>query len=88
MIYFLVIQVLAASVALIEIYGSRFGLDSWRDSYLGHLYSYVVHIGLLFWTMKHKFLFVYKFAFSLSFNYGSERCAILFLRVYLKLECA
>ena len=47
MIYFLVIQVLAASVALIEIYGSRFGLDSWRDSCLGHLYSSIVHIGLL-----------------------------------------
>ncbi|KAF3962627.1 hypothetical protein CMV_012877 [Castanea mollissima] len=44
-IYFLVIQVLAASVALIEIYGSRFGLDSWRDSCLGHLYSSVVRIG-------------------------------------------
>ncbi|XP_050244489.1 piezo-type mechanosensitive ion channel homolog isoform X2 [Quercus robur] len=42
---FLVVQVLAASIALIEIYRSRFGLDSWRDSCLGHLFSSVVRIG-------------------------------------------
>ncbi|XVE62951.1 hypothetical protein DITRI_Ditri06bG0160400 [Diplodiscus trichospermus] len=48
-IYFLVVQGLAALVALFEIYGHRFGMDPQRDSFLGHLYSFTLHIeGLLF----------------------------------------
>ena len=46
-IYFLVVQGLAALVALFEIYGSRFGMDPQRDSFWGHLYSFILHIGLL-----------------------------------------
>ncbi|KAI4301844.1 hypothetical protein L6164_035084 [Bauhinia variegata] len=43
--YFLVMQALAAFVSLIEIYGSRFGPDSWRDFYSGNLSSSVLLIG-------------------------------------------
>ncbi|XP_012462417.1 piezo-type mechanosensitive ion channel homolog isoform X2 [Gossypium raimondii] len=45
LIYFLMVQVLAALVALLEISGSRFGLDSQSDSFWGHLYSFVLQIG-------------------------------------------
>ncbi|KAH7543127.1 hypothetical protein FEM48_Zijuj02G0150300 [Ziziphus jujuba var. spinosa] len=45
LIYFLVIQVAAACVALLDINWSLFGLDSWRDSYCVHLYTSLVHIG-------------------------------------------
>uniref|UniRef100_F6HU10 Piezo-type mechanosensitive ion channel-like n=1 Tax=Vitis vinifera TaxID=29760 RepID=F6HU10_VITVI len=44
-IYFLVIQLLVASVALLEIYGSKFGLDHHRNSCLGHLFSSIERIG-------------------------------------------
>ncbi|KAJ9131516.1 hypothetical protein P3X46_035171 [Hevea brasiliensis] len=44
-ICFLVIQVSAVFVAVIGIYGSRFHLDLLEDSWLGHLYSSVTHIG-------------------------------------------
>ncbi|KAK6243143.1 hypothetical protein QUC31_009552 [Theobroma cacao] len=43
--YFLVVQVLAAFVALYEIYGSRYGMDPKRVSFWGHLYSFILHIG-------------------------------------------
>ncbi|KAK8542359.1 hypothetical protein V6N12_014957 [Hibiscus sabdariffa] len=44
-IYFLVVQVLAALVALFEIRGYRFGMDSLRDTFWGHLYSFLLQIG-------------------------------------------
>ncbi|PON85510.1 Piezo family [Trema orientale] len=43
--YFLVIQVLAACVALIEIYGGVFGLDSWGNSCFGRLDTSAMLIG-------------------------------------------
>ncbi|KAK9292746.1 hypothetical protein L1049_020726 [Liquidambar formosana] len=44
-IYFLVVQLLTAFVALIEINGRRFCLDPCEDSWLGQFFSYVEHIG-------------------------------------------
>ncbi|GMJ11794.1 PIEZO1 [Hibiscus trionum] len=44
-IYFLVVQVLAGLVALFEIRGSRFGVDSQRDTFWGDLYSFLLQIG-------------------------------------------
>lgn len=46
-IYFLVIQLLAVFVALVDIYGSRFGLVPWRDSCWGHFLNLLEHLGLL-----------------------------------------
>ncbi|KAA8545065.1 hypothetical protein F0562_019836 [Nyssa sinensis] len=43
--YFLVVQLLLALVALVEIYGSRFSLDSREASCLGHLFSSFEWIG-------------------------------------------
>ncbi|KAK7337825.1 hypothetical protein VNO77_18412 [Canavalia gladiata] len=43
--YFLVMQVLATFLSLIEIYGNEFGLDAWRDFHSGHLCSSVQLIG-------------------------------------------
>ncbi|XP_022719322.1 piezo-type mechanosensitive ion channel homolog [Durio zibethinus] len=43
--FFLVVQVLASLVALFEICNSRFGMDPQRDSFWGHLYSFILHIG-------------------------------------------
>lgn len=45
-IYFLVVQLLAVSVALVDIYGNRLGLVPWRASCWGHLLSVVEHLGL------------------------------------------
>ncbi|XP_027349564.1 piezo-type mechanosensitive ion channel homolog [Abrus precatorius] len=42
---FLVMQVLATFLSLLEIYGSWFGLDAWRDFHSEHLRSSVVKIG-------------------------------------------
>ncbi|KAF3454410.1 hypothetical protein FNV43_RR04857 [Rhamnella rubrinervis] len=42
---FLLIQVVAACVALMEMYGNPFGLDSWTDSCYGHIYTSIEHIG-------------------------------------------
>ncbi|KAL7205082.1 hypothetical protein ACSBR2_018075 [Camellia fascicularis] len=44
-IYFLVVQLVAALVAVFEVYGSRFGLDLYRNLCLGHLLSSFEHIG-------------------------------------------
>ncbi|KAG6703700.1 hypothetical protein I3842_07G098800 [Carya illinoinensis] len=44
-IYFLVVQLLAVSVALVDIYGNRFGLVPWRASCWGHFLSVVEHLG-------------------------------------------
>ncbi|XP_034689649.1 piezo-type mechanosensitive ion channel homolog isoform X2 [Vitis riparia] len=44
-IYFLVIQLLVVFVALVEIFGNRFGPTPWRDSCWGHLFSAVEHLG-------------------------------------------
>ncbi|XVF57384.1 hypothetical protein PTKIN_Ptkin06aG0200900 [Pterospermum kingtungense] len=44
-VYFFAVQGLAALIALFEIYGSRFGMDPQRDSFWGHLYSFILHIG-------------------------------------------
>ncbi|XP_039019748.1 piezo-type mechanosensitive ion channel homolog isoform X1 [Hibiscus syriacus] len=44
-IYFLIVQILAALVALFEIRDSRFGMDSQRDAFWGDLYSFVMQIG-------------------------------------------
>lgn len=44
-IYFLVIQLLAVFVALVDIYGSRFGLVPWRDSCWGHFLNLLEHLG-------------------------------------------
>lgn len=45
-IYFLVIQLLALLVALVDIYGKRLFLNRWQDSYQGHFMSIVEHLGL------------------------------------------
>ncbi|XP_077232288.1 piezo-type mechanosensitive ion channel component isoform X2 [Tasmannia lanceolata] len=44
-IYSLSIQLVAAFVALVELYGNRFGLVSWRDSCWGNFLSSVEHLG-------------------------------------------
>lgn len=44
---FLVLQVLIAFASLIEIYGSRYASDAWRDFHSGHIFSSVLLIGLL-----------------------------------------
>ncbi|XP_020540481.2 piezo-type mechanosensitive ion channel homolog isoform X3 [Jatropha curcas] len=44
-ICFMVIQISAAFVAVIGISGSRSCLDLWKDTWWGHLYSFVIHIG-------------------------------------------
>ncbi|KAH9786035.1 hypothetical protein KPL71_010150 [Citrus sinensis] len=44
-VYFLVGQLLALFVALIDIYGNNFGLDPWRDSCWGHFLTVVDHLG-------------------------------------------
>ncbi|CAL5380894.1 unnamed protein product [Camellia sinensis] len=46
-IYFLVVQLVAALVAVFEVYGSRFGLDLYRNLCLGHLLSSFEHIALV-----------------------------------------
>ncbi|GAU30702.1 hypothetical protein TSUD_39260 [Trifolium subterraneum] len=43
-IYFLVIQLLVLLVALLDIYGKTHFLNTWRDSYWGHLISIVEHL--------------------------------------------
>ncbi|GAU11556.1 hypothetical protein TSUD_345470 [Trifolium subterraneum] len=43
--YFLVMQVLATFLSLIEIYGNGRGQDAWRDFYSGHLCSSVPLLG-------------------------------------------
>lgn len=45
-IYFLVVQILAVFVALVDIYVSNFGLDPWRHSCWGHFLTVVEHLGL------------------------------------------
>lgn len=44
-IYFLVTQLLAFLVALLDIYGKRQFLNTWKDSYWGRLISIVEHLG-------------------------------------------
>lgn len=46
-IYFLIVQVLVVFVALVDIYGSRFGLVPWQASCWGHFLSVIEHLGLL-----------------------------------------
>lgn len=46
MIYFLAVQLSAAAVALVDLYGNKFGLVSWRDSCWGHFLSAVKRLGL------------------------------------------
>ncbi|KAK2457295.1 piezo-type mechanosensitive ion channel protein [Trifolium repens] len=43
-IYFLVIQLLVLLVALLDIYGKTHFLNTWQDSYWGHLISIVEHL--------------------------------------------
>ncbi|CAL5378990.1 unnamed protein product [Camellia sinensis] len=43
-VYFLVVQLVAALVAVFEVYGSRFGLDLYRNLCVGHLLSSFEHI--------------------------------------------
>ncbi|XP_058738594.1 piezo-type mechanosensitive ion channel homolog isoform X3 [Vicia villosa] len=43
--YFLVVQVLATFLSLIEIYGNGCGQEAWRNFYSGHLCSSVLPIG-------------------------------------------
>ena len=45
MIYFLAIQLLVAFVALLEVFGNRFGLTPQRDSCWGYLLSVAEHLG-------------------------------------------
>ena len=47
-IYFLVVQLVAALVALYEMYDSRFELDLCRNFYSGSFISLFEHIGLCF----------------------------------------
>ncbi|KAJ6319739.1 hypothetical protein OIU76_005337 [Salix suchowensis] len=54
-IYFLVIQLLAVFVALVDVYWSRFGLVPWQDSCWGHFLNLLEHLGLL--TSQGCFLF-------------------------------
>uniref|UniRef100_A0A6N2M9G0 Uncharacterized protein n=1 Tax=Salix viminalis TaxID=40686 RepID=A0A6N2M9G0_SALVM len=44
-IYFLVIQLLAVFVALVDVYWSRFGLVPWQDSCWGHFLNLLEHLG-------------------------------------------
>ncbi|MED6121436.1 hypothetical protein PIB30_030157, partial [Stylosanthes scabra] len=44
-IYFLIIQLLALIVALIDIYWKRCLLDTWQDSSCGHMISIIEHLG-------------------------------------------
>ncbi|XP_050238768.1 piezo-type mechanosensitive ion channel homolog [Mercurialis annua] len=44
-IYFLVIQLLALFVALVDVYGNRFGLFPWQDSCWGHFVTILERIG-------------------------------------------
>lgn len=44
--HFLLTQVLATFLSIIEIYGNRFGQDPWRDFCSGHLCHFVLLIGL------------------------------------------
>ncbi|CAK7340797.1 unnamed protein product [Dovyalis caffra] len=46
LLYFLVVQVLVAFVAVIEIHRSRYDQDLWKGSWLGHLHSPEITIGL------------------------------------------
>jgi hypothetical protein len=45
-VYFLIVQLLAGSVALVDIYGNRFGLVPWQASCWGNFCSVVEHLGL------------------------------------------
>ncbi|XP_057960873.1 piezo-type mechanosensitive ion channel homolog [Malania oleifera] len=45
LVYFLAVQLLAASVALTELYGNTLGLAPWRSSCFGHLFSSIEYIG-------------------------------------------
>lgn len=45
-IYFLIVQLSAAAVALVDLYGSKFGLTSLRNSCWGHFLSAVERLGL------------------------------------------
>ncbi|PON52884.1 Piezo family [Trema orientale] len=44
-IYFIVVQLSAVVIALLELHGNKFGLISWRDSCWGHFSSAVEHLG-------------------------------------------
>ena len=55
MIYFLVVQLLAVFVALVDIFAKRDILAMWQDSSQGHFLSIVEHLGLL---VVHLTLFI------------------------------
>ncbi|XP_075641549.1 piezo-type mechanosensitive ion channel homolog [Castanea sativa] len=44
-IYFLIVQLIAVFVALVDIYGNRFGLVPWRASCWGHFLSFIEQLG-------------------------------------------
>ncbi|XP_065617069.1 piezo-type mechanosensitive ion channel homolog [Quercus suber] len=44
-IYFLIVQLVAVFVALVDIYGNRFGLVPWRASCWGHFLSFIEQLG-------------------------------------------
>ncbi|XP_038681197.1 piezo-type mechanosensitive ion channel homolog isoform X2 [Tripterygium wilfordii] len=44
-IFFLVVQLLAVSAALIDMYGKRFGPVPWQDSCWGHILTIAEHLG-------------------------------------------
>ncbi|XP_058084087.1 piezo-type mechanosensitive ion channel homolog isoform X2 [Magnolia sinica] len=44
-VYFLIIQLAAAFVAILDVYGHKFGLVRWRDSCWGNFSSYIDRLG-------------------------------------------